>query len=541
VKRNPEGDGAGTNRRRFLKGLGVLGVAGLAGCGGDGSTETPPESATATATATPGVTTAETATATDTATPADDTTRSPTDTATGTLPGTPIPPGDVTPAWTAGEPPADATVLFGEGVEGLSKWQREGGGDPPWTVGDGYFEVVPGSAWIETREPIGDCHVHVEFKPPEEPNEDGERVGNSGVFMMGQYEFQVLNNRIVDGTSNGMAGAYYAQAPPLVDSSRSPDEWQAYDIIWRGPNFEDGEVVDPARTTVFFNGVVTAAHLNVVGTTSGATPGPYAPHPEALPLQLQDHDQVVRFRNIWYRSLGPERDLSTASPTYGSDYQQEAYAPNDGEAEDVGPGETMAHHPSDATLLLGGGDLRGWTGPDGGSPGWTEADGYVVAEPGAGTITSEETVGDCQLHAEFRIPEGDSGENPGESAVLLANRYGFAIRAPGDDVEPTQQAGGYPGQSPPLSDAVRPRGEWQSFDIVWEGPRFGSQNTILSRYARATVLLNGMVVQHRLHPNGMNADGAISPYGPHSTEQPIGLAENGDPVHFRNVWFRPLD
>jgi hypothetical protein len=500
----------------------VLGLAGCSGDGGQGS-DSPGESPTAGSTPT-----------------TDGTDPTTTGTSTTTAPTTPEPTTTTptrTPPDTPVSPPDDATVLFGDGVEGLSEWVASGGGDPPWTVAEdgSYVEIVPGSDWIETADPIGDCHLHLEFQPPAPV--DGEEVGgNSGVFMMKRYEFQVLNNRAVDGTSSGMAGAYFAQAPPLVDSSRPSDRWQAYDIIWRGPNFEDGQLVDPARATVFFNGVVTSAHLNCVGVTSGTNPSPYAPHPEEVPLQLQDHDQVARFRNIWYRSLPAERDTTTYTPTYDSDHQQEAYDPNDGDAENVDPGPTMADPPSDATVLLAGGDLSGWTGPDGGSPGWTEADGYVSAEPGAGNITSEAAFGDCQLHAEFRIPEGGTGR----SGVMIANRYEFAINGD-EDADPEHRTGAYPEQAAPLQDAAGAAGEWQTVDVVWEGPRFGPEGTVLGRYARATVLVNGVVVQNRLYPNGPNADGSVSVYRFHETDQPLGLRGTDDPVHFRNVWYRPLD
>jgi hypothetical protein len=540
VKRNREsGSSGGTHRRNVLKKLVALGVAGLAGCTGDGSDDT--------VTPTDAVPT-ETATLSDTETPPMST-ESPSPTDTGTLeptrtpPEIDDPPTAVTPADTPARPPSDATVLFGEGVDGLERWQTVGGGDPGWTVEDDYFQIVPGSGSIETTEPIGDCHLHVEFTVPEEFV--GETSGNSGVFMMNQYEFQVLDNTIVDEPNSGMAGTYYRQTAPLVDPARPSAEWQSFDILWRAPRFAGGEVAVPAKATMIFNGVVTQPHINIAGGTTGSGPAGYSVHPREMPLELQDHSQPTRFRNVWYRSLPEERDISRFEPSYGSNYQQPEYPPREPDViERIDPGETLGDPPSDATVLLSGGDLSGWVGPDGESPGWREADGYVAVEPGTGNITSEESFLDAQVHVDFRIPEDvrGAGRGRGNSGVLLADRYEIQILDNHDNVAPPERwVGAYTGQAAPLASPTRPPGEWQSLDIIWEGPRFNASRTILTRYPRVTVLLNGVVVQHRLYLDGPNRGGSPSSYRPHDPEQPLSLQENGSEVHFRNVWYRAFD
>jgi hypothetical protein len=564
-------DGEGrASRRAFLRGVGALGVVGLAGCGGDGDgntttptdTATPTDSATGTGTATDTTTTTPPGTTAASATPTDAGT--PTDTATPpTVPPEERPPS-MTPAGTVGSPPGDATVLFGEGVDDLSKWEASGGGEAGWTVADdgSYFEIDPGAGGIRTADDIGDCHLHIEFKPPEDPAGTGQSWGNSGVFLMGRYEIQVLNNYENDTYNDGMAGAHYGQAPPMVDPARPPTEWQSFDFIWRGPNFEDGEVVDPARTITFFNGVLVHAHLNLTGSTANP-PNPYSPHEEALPMSLQDHGYLVRFRNVWYRSLPPESGVETGTnDQYRTGYDAEyrdtydddpvyTLEPRGGRYEDGGsvetvtPGESWGDPPSHATTLLGkDGSLEGWESADGGSPDWREGDGYVAVEPGAGNIQSTETFGDCRLHAEFRIPEDVSGvgANRGDSAVLLGNRYGISILDNHENVsEPTEWVGAYTGQAPPMASPTLPPGEWQSLDVLWEGPRFADDGSMLDRPGRLSALLNGVVVQKRLYLNGPNADGSVSTYGNHDPEQPLGLQENGDPVQFRNVWYTTVE
>jgi len=530
----------------------VLGVTGLAGCGGDGdSTPTgtgePTDTRAETTTGTSARTTTGTATRTTTTTTGSGT---PTDTATPT----PTPPGvePITPVTpnAMGEPPGDATVLFGGGVDTLAKFESRGGGDAPWTVAEdgSYFEIDVGSGDIVTREPVGDCHLHVEFTPPDDTADTGQAKGNSGIKMMERYEFQVLNNWENDTYSDGLAGAIYGQYPPLVDPYRPPTEWQVYDIIWRGPEFEDGEVVTPARGTAFLNGVLVQVHSNVQGVTGGSVE-PYEPHPEELPILLQDHgDSANRYRNVWYRSLPPESEVETNTeaayrPEYDEAYQEPAFVRDLDAPEKVQPGDAFRDPPSDATVLLGeDGSLDGWEGADGGDPGWREEEDYVAVEPGAGDIRSTETFGDCQLHAEFRIPEDVSGvgRNRGNSGLLLSNRYELQILDSHDNVSAHDRwVGAYTGQAPPLCSPTRPPGEWQSLDVVWEGPRF--DGTRFGRPGRLTALLNGVVVQNRLYVNGPNADGSVGSYESHPPEQPLGLQEMGDPVGFRNVWYRPVD
>lgn len=200
-------------------------------------------------------------------------------------------------------PPADAVVLF-DGSEGLAQWQAEDGGEARWRVGDGYFEVVPDAGTLVTRDAFGDVQLHVEWTAPTEVVGDGQERGNSGVFLMGMYEVQVLDSYDNTTYPDGQAAAYYGSYPPLVNATRPPGEWQSYDIVFRAPDFDDdGSLLSSARLTVFHNGILVIDNVELPGPSSHESRPPYSAHEERLPLSLQDHGTPVRFRNIWLREL----------------------------------------------------------------------------------------------------------------------------------------------------------------------------------------------------------------------------------------------
>ena len=210
-----------------------------------------------------------------------------------------VDPGTPSTESNPGRPPEDAIVLFDGN---LSKWSQKDGSEAKWKVGSGYFEVVPKTGYIYSRQPFGDCQLHLEFFEPVPAVGEGQDRGNSGVFLMGLYEIQVLDSFQNKTYADGQAAAVYGQYPPLVNASRPPGHWQSYDIVFHGPRFEkDGKLARSARVTVFHNGVLVQDHVEILGPT--ATGKPYEPHPEKLPLALQDHNHPVRFRNVWIREL----------------------------------------------------------------------------------------------------------------------------------------------------------------------------------------------------------------------------------------------
>jgi len=216
-----------------------------------------------------------------------------------------IDPGTASTPDSPGRAPSDATVLF-DGND-FSKWTGEKGKPAKWKVENGYMEVVPGTGYLFTRAAFGDCQLHVEFAEPVPPTGESQDRGNSGVFLMGLYEIQVLDSYQNKTYADGQAAAVYGQYPPLVNAARPPGEWQAYDIIFHAPRFtQDGKLMHPARVTVFHNGVLVQDNVMLTGPTAHGKRPPYKLHPAKLPLSLQDHGDPVRFRNIWIRELRQE-------------------------------------------------------------------------------------------------------------------------------------------------------------------------------------------------------------------------------------------
>jgi hypothetical protein len=218
----------------------------------------------------------------------------------------PVPPvvdaGSASTQDSPGRPPADATVLF-DGTD-LSKWQHKDGTAAKWKVENGYAEVVAKTGYIYTKQAFGDCQLHVEFREPTPPHGESQERGNSGVFLMGLYEVQVLDSYENKTYADGQASAVYGQYPPLVNASRPPGQWQWYDIVFHGPRFDaGGKLLSPARETVFHNGVLVQDNVELSGPTEHGERPPYKATPEKLPLALQDHGDPVRFRNIWIREL----------------------------------------------------------------------------------------------------------------------------------------------------------------------------------------------------------------------------------------------
>jgi hypothetical protein len=213
-----------------------------------------------------------------------------------------IDPGTPSTQTLVGKPPTDAVVLF-DGRD-LSRWVSADGTPAKWKVENGYMEVVPGTGELATKQSFGDCQLHVEFAEPTPPSGESQGRGNSGVFMMGLYEIQVLDSYQNRTYADGQAAAVYGQYPPLVNASLPPGEWQTYEIIFHGPRFGSaGNVVRPARVTVLHNGVLVQDNVELTGPTAHQRRPPYQPHPQKLPLKLQDHHNPVRFRNLWIREL----------------------------------------------------------------------------------------------------------------------------------------------------------------------------------------------------------------------------------------------
>lgn len=202
-----------------------------------------------------------------------------------------------------GQPPSDAIVLF-DGTD-FSRWVARDGGPVTWRIEGDAMQVVPRAGNIQTKEHFGDCQLHVEWASPAEVVGDSQGRGNSGVFLLGKYEIQVLDSFENRTYADGHAGAIYGQYPPLVNVSRRPGEWQAFDIFFVAPRFDAGKLTSPAYLTLMYNGVLVHHHQAFLGPTGHKILAAYdEPHGPEGPIMLQDHKNPVRYRNIWVRSIG---------------------------------------------------------------------------------------------------------------------------------------------------------------------------------------------------------------------------------------------
>jgi hypothetical protein len=206
------------------------------------------------------------------------------------------------------------------------------------------------------------------------------------------------------------------------------------------------------------------------------------------------------------------------------------------------PAATPAAPPSDAVLLFDGGDLSQWVGDSGQAAPWKVENGYAEIVPGSGSIHTRRAFGDCQLHVEWAAPQRPQGEGQerGNSGVYLMSLYEVQVLDSYDNrTYPDGQAAAVYGQYPPLVNASRPPGEWQSYDIVFHRPRFGAGGQ-LEAPARLTVLHNGTLVQDDVALSGPTAHQKRPPYAVHPDTLPLLLQNHGNAVRYRNIWIRPL-
>ena len=200
-------------------------------------------------------------------------------------------------------PPADAVVLF-DGTD-LSHWTSSSG-EAKWKVQGGYMEVTPKSGSIRTKDRFADFQLHLEFATPAKVEGASQGRGNSGILFNSIYEVQVLDSYENPTYPDGQCGALYGQCPPLFNASKKPGEWQSYDIIFESPRWDDNKaLVKKANVTVIHNGIVLHHKRDYLGTTPHHANGNYNnPHAPQVYIELQDHNNPMRFRNIWLRPLG---------------------------------------------------------------------------------------------------------------------------------------------------------------------------------------------------------------------------------------------
>ena len=210
----------------------------------------------------------------------------------------------VTPGETPADAPSDAIVLF-NGVDLTNEWTNGDGQEPGWVVADGCVTVRKGTGTIKTKRVFEDFQLHIEWRSPAEVQGESQGRGNSGVFLQGIYEVQVLDNFNNRTYRNGQAGSLYKQHPPLVNACKGPGVWQVYDIIYTAPRFNDnGTFFTPPTVTVLHNGVLVQNNVELRGPTVYVGVPEYAVEAHgAGPIVLQDHGNPVSFKNIWIREL----------------------------------------------------------------------------------------------------------------------------------------------------------------------------------------------------------------------------------------------
>ena len=218
---------------------------------------------------------------------------------------------------TSGEknaPPSDAIILF-DGKD-LNEWTKTLGGDkdveesikseggtPEWLIENGAMTVKPKTGYIKTKQKFGDIQLHIEWRSPSVVKGEGQGRGNSGIFLMDRYELQILDSYESQTYSNGQAGSIYKQSIPLVNACKGPGEWQTYDVIFMAPVFtEKGNLKSAARITVIHNGVLIQNNYELIGPTQYDKIPRYTAHGKGS-IQLQDHGDLVSYRNIWVREL----------------------------------------------------------------------------------------------------------------------------------------------------------------------------------------------------------------------------------------------
>ena len=211
-------------------------------------------------------------------------------------------PAKIAPGKTAADAPSDAIVLF-NGKNG-DAWKHTNGDALKWTIDSGFMMVKPGTGNISTKQGFGSCQLHIEWRAPYIVKGESQGRGNSGIFFMGKYELQVLDNYNNRTYSNGQAGSMYKQRMPLVNACRPPGEWQSYDVIFTAPQFNaDSTLRSAARVTVFHNGVLVQNNTELWGSTEYIGTPKYTMHSNRESIILQDHGDLVAYRNIWIREL----------------------------------------------------------------------------------------------------------------------------------------------------------------------------------------------------------------------------------------------
>ncbi len=423
-------------------------------------------------------------------------------------------------------PPEDAVIIF-DGRD-ASNFTDTSGNPIKWPVVDGSLRMAGGD--IVSKQTFSDAQIHVEYSTAN----DDKHFANSGLYLHHLYEIQIMESYTENPYGPGQQNAaIYQTYRPLVNASTPPGTWQTLDIIFHGAKLDaDGAVRQPARFTVFHNGALVQYNRSL---RQGTGAGKSRKMVEEGPLRIQAHGGDVRYRSIWFRNIPPISESTAGSLNRprpdGPAPKITAATPSTNNA----PGQP----PNDSVVLFDGKSLDAWTrhGENIQPPDWKIQNGY--AEVAADTIVTKAKFGDVQLHAEWATPLDvkGNGQDRGNSGIKmeLVNEVQI-LDSYHNDTYAEGQAGAIYGQYPPLVNASRPPGQWQTYDIVYRTAKYDKDGQLVDP-GSFTVLHNGIVVQDHVALKWPRKKGPAD--GP--VVGPILLQSKGIPVRYRNIWLRELD
>jgi len=432
-----------------------------------------------------------------------------------------------------GKAPSDAKVLF-DGTD-ITAFVDAKGNPAAWKVADGVMTAGKGDAISKHK--FADAQIHLEFKLPT----SGKGHGNSGVYIHELYEIQIIDSYSDNPYKPGQqCAALYKIFPALVNVCKAPGKWQSYDIIFHGPKLDTaGKLLRPARFTVFHNGVLVQYNRPMSKGTGGASGKALI---ESGPLKLQSHGSPVGFRNIWIR---PIPAVSQSTGPANTDPLPTGKAGEKGvRVQTEAPGllssnDAAAKPPTDAVVLFDGKKALGLRSQKGDAQtvAWKIENGYMEVVGGTGSTISKERFSDVQMHVEWATPKEVKGNDQGRgnSGVYI---HGTEVRVLDSYNNKTYfdgQAAAIYKQYAPLVNASRPPGRWQSYDIIYRTAKYDETGK-LTAPGTLTVMHNGVLVQDHVINKKTRKKGSQN-----KIMGNLSLQDHGNPVRYRNIWYRPLN
>ena len=434
------------------------------------------------------------------------------------------------------KPVAGAIVLF-NGAN-LDAWQKMDDSPANWHMdGDA---MVAGGGGIRTKQQFGDAWLHVEFMTPKMVATDEKKInkGNSGVYLTGRHEVQVLDSFEMPITGQS-CGAIYQLHPPQKNASLPPEQWQSFDIFYRAARWKEGAVSEVPRATIYQNGVLIQDNVEITTANTGSGMGDdFVP---TGPIMLQDHGHKVKFRNLWLVPMD-----------YQNAQRLDRASPGDALVSDGVSNEKLPlAAPDGAVVLFAGTSTGAWQVLDivdkkyvaGGGIPWKVEDDYMEVAREANksaNIRTREEFGDCRLHVEFWLPLylDRYGQARSNSGVYLQGREEVQV-LDSFGLEPADNhCGGIYKVSVPKVNGSLPPEHWQSYDIWYRAPRLDDSGQV-KQSPRITVFQNGVKIQDDVEIKVAQTGGGLG--GDFVAQGPILLQDHGNPIRFRNIWLVKYD